>query len=53
VACVDLSALLQFGDNSMYERKTYDDYFEVFRALLAADGESSLSANGNFQYIVA
>jgi glucosinolate gamma-glutamyl hydrolase len=32
-------ALLQCGEDSEYVRKAYGGYFEVFRALLAEDGE--------------
>jgi hypothetical protein len=48
-AQADLYALLQCGEDSEYERKTYSVYIEVFRTLLVEDGESSPLASGNFQ----
>jgi hypothetical protein len=49
VACARIYALLQCGEDSEYERKAYDGYFEVFHAQLVENGESSLLASGNFQ----
>jgi hypothetical protein len=45
---VGLYALLQSGEDSMYEHMAYGGYFEVFRTLLAEDGEPSLPTRGNF-----
>jgi hypothetical protein len=52
VTCVDLYALLQFGEDSEYGRKAHNDYFKVFHALLVED-ESSPLASGNFQSAAA
>jgi glucosinolate gamma-glutamyl hydrolase len=42
----DLYALLQCREDSEYMRKTYDNYIEVFRALMVEDGPP---ASRNFQ----
>jgi hypothetical protein len=52
-AHADLYALLQCSEDSEYGCKAYNGYFEVFHALLAEDGDSSLLACGNFQYATA
>jgi hypothetical protein len=49
LACADLYALLQYGEDFKYGHKAYGGYIEVFWALLAEDGESSLLASWNFQ----
>jgi hypothetical protein len=48
-----LYALLQCGEDSVYGHKAYDGYFEMFRALLAEDGESSPPTSRNFQFAAA
>jgi hypothetical protein len=48
-----LYALLQCGEDSKYGHKVYDGSFEVFRTLLAEDGESSPPASQNFQSAAA
>jgi hypothetical protein len=45
-----LYALLQCGEDSKYRCKSYGGYFEVFRRILAEDGESSRLACGNYQF---
>jgi hypothetical protein len=47
--CADLYALLQCAEDFEYGRKAYGGYIEVFWALVAEDGESSLPATENFQ----
>jgi hypothetical protein len=45
----DLYALLQYGEDFEYGRKTCGGYIEVFWVLLVEDDESSPPASGNFQ----
>jgi hypothetical protein len=45
----NLYVLLQYGEDSEYERKAYSGYIEVFWVLLVKDGESSPPASRNFQ----
>jgi hypothetical protein len=52
-ACTGLYALLQCDEDSKHGHKTYDDYFEVFHAPLANDGESSPPTSRNFQDAIA
>jgi hypothetical protein len=52
VARADLYALLHFGDNSVYERKSYDDYFEAFRVLLTEDGSPHCRQAGTFNMLL-